>query len=442
MYPEFALVLHRPQSVFVSQVPLPMSFRQKAALIVLLAVLVRLAFVVAVDTRKLSVAHNPDTEDYLSFAYNLATGIGFAHAINEDQPFSQPVEFSAWRAPLYPMFLAAAFQISRNTLFLRCLQVALAGFSAYFLMEVALILFSQMAALISGVVFALYPLLIFYTADLGTETLFVFLLTATLLVYYRAGGNISSGHAFLLGVLTGLAALDRPNGLMLIPAFALAFWFRKHTRAEALRRIAVLTVAVAMVVLPWTYRNYRLYHKLVLISSNGGANLWFGAYFRLVPDASMEEIGYSQHKALRDVPEPDREKYYYRQAFAILDHSPRRWGEMFASNFAAMYTLVPSAKLHSPKERILYSICFLPLLLSGVAGWIMLRRRWRELALLWGWVLADTFLYCIYVSSIRYRVASVDPVLILGTGVLVATVMSHRTSMALAVEPPLDSSRT
>jgi len=401
------------------------SFQLKSGLIILLAVLSRLAFVAAVDAGKLSVARNPDSEDYLSFAHNLATGVGFAHAVNEDQPFSQPVEFSAWRTPLFPMFLAAAFQISRNTLFLRSLQVVLAGCSVYFLMGVALILFGESAALISGLVFALYPLLVFYTAELETETLFVFLLTATLLAYYRGGNKISSVRAFLLGVLTGLAALDRPNGLMLIPAFALAFLLGVSKRGEALWRAAVLVLAAAIVVLPWTYRNYRLYHEFVLISSNEGANLWFGAYFRLVPGASMEEIGYSQHRALRDVPEPERDKYYYHQALAILDHSPQRWGEMFASNFAAMYTLVPSARLHSLSERVSYTICYVPLLVTGMGGWLLLRRRWRELSLLWAWVLADTALYCIYISSIRYRVASVDPILILGTGVLGSALLEH-----------------
>ena len=401
------------------------SFRRKATLVILLAVVVRVAFVAAVGSGKIKPEHNPDAEDYLSFAHNLATGVGFAHAVNEDQPYSQPVEFSAWRTPLFPIFLAGAFQISRNILFLRCLQVMLAGFSTYFLIRTALVLFGESAALIAGIAFALYPPLIFYTAELGTETLFVFLLSATLFTYYCTRGRLSLWRVFFLGVLTGLAALDRPNGLMLIPAFALAFWFSTQPRRDTLWRVGVLILAVAVVVLPWTYRNYRLYHKFVLISSNGGANLWFGAYFRLVPDASMDVIGYSQHQALRDVPEPEREKYYYRQAFAILDHSPQRWGEMFASNFAAMYAIVPSAKLHSLKARIAYSVFFLPVLLTGIAGWIMVRRRWREFSLLWGWVLADTFLYCIYISSIRYRIASVDPILLLGTGACIASLLAR-----------------
>jgi 4-amino-4-deoxy-L-arabinose transferase-like glycosyltransferase len=406
------------------------SLRWKAPLIILLAVVVRFAFVIAVDNGKVGVEHNPDAEDYLSFAHNLATGVGFAHAINEDQPFSQPVEFSAWRAPLYPIFLSIAFHVSRNTLFLQSLQVALAALSLYFLLRLGLILFGELPALIAGLAFALYPLLILYSAELTTESLFLFLLTAVLFLFYQAGKEHSPARVFCLGVLTGLAALCRPNGLMLVPVLTLALWLTTHNRGQATRRVIVLALAVAIVVLPWTYRNYRLYHKFVLISTNGGATLWAGAHFRLDPGASMAELGYSQHKAFREVPEPDREKYYYRQAFGILDHSPRRWGELFLSNLAAMYTLVPSARLHILANRIIYSICYVPILLSGVAGWSLLWRRWRELSLLWGWVLADTALYCIYLSSIRYRVASVDPILLLGTGVFVAALLERRRDAA------------
>lgn len=404
---------------------MPHSFRWKAALIILLAILVRFAFVVAVDNGKVKFEHNPDAEDYLSFAHNLATGVGFAHALNEDKPFSQPVEFSAWRAPLYPMFLSIAFHLSRATLFLQSLQIALQAVSLYFLLQLGFILFGEAAALIAGLAFALYPPLIIYSADLTTESLFLFLLTAVLFIFYQAGKEHSLARIFSFGALTGLAALCRPNGLMLAPALVLAIWLTARGWKQAVPRLVVVTVSVLMIVLPWTYRNYRLFHKVVLISSNGGANLWFGAYFRLDPNATMDEVGYSQHQAFRDVPEPDREKYYYHQAFAILDHSPVRWGKMFLLNVAAMYTLVPSGRFHSLTNRIIYSVSYVPILFSGIAGWILLRRRWRELSLLWGWIIANTTLICFYISSIRYRVPSVDPILMLGTGVCISALLER-----------------
>ncbi len=380
---------------------------------------------VAVDKGLVKLEVNPDSSDLLSFGYNLATRVGFAHSIHEDQPFSQPVEFSAWRPPLYPAVLAIAFQLSHGTLFLRSLQAAFAVSSLYLFLRLGLILFGEWPALIAGLAFALYPPLIWYSVDLGTESLFLFLLTAALFVFYAAGRERSAARVFSLGVLVGLTALCRPNGLMLAPALVIAIWLTTSDWRQAARQTILLAVAVAMVVLPWTYRNYRLFHKFVLISTNGGATLWAGAHLRLEPGASLAEVGYSQHKAFRDVPEPDRDRYYYYQAFLILDHSPRRFGEMFLSNFAAMYTLVPSAQYHSLRNRLIYSLSYIPLLVFGVVGCWLLRRRWRELSLIWGWVLTNTALYCLFLSSIRYRIPTVDPVFMLGSGVCLAALLER-----------------
>lgn len=392
---------------------------------ILIAVVVRLAFVVEVGKGMVTFEFNPDSWDYMSFAHNLATGVGFAHAVNERQPFSQPVEFSAWRPPLYPAMLAAAFQFSRNIFFLQSLQIVFAALSLYFFLQLGFILFGELAALIAGLAFALYPPLIMYSADLGTESLFLFLLMAAFHVFYAAGVEHSARRDFGLGVLVGLAALCRPNGLMLAPALVLAIWLTASDWKRATCRIIVLTIAVAMTILPWTYRNYRLFHKVALITTNGGANFWAGAHLRLEPGASLADLAYSQHQALRDVPEPERERYYYRQAFAILDHSPRRFGEMFLSNFAAMYALVPSALYHSLSARIVYAISYIPTVLSGVAGWASLRRRWRELSLLWAWVATSTAMYCAFIGTLRYRVGTVDPILMLGTGVGLAALLER-----------------
>ena len=263
---------------------------------------------IAVDSGRLRVEHNPDAEDYLSFAHNLATGVGFAHAINEDKPYSQPVEYSAWRAPLYPMFLSVFLHISHSPLFLQSVQIALAAISLYFFLRLGLILFGETASLIAGLVFALYPPIIF---DGG------------LAVYPRAVPVAPDSGAVLASIrlrrnlvqfvfsfwvcLNWMGRFVQTQRLTLAPALVLAAWLRSSNWNRA------ATVHGAHGGgrnhgLSRTYRNYRLFHKLVLISTNGGANLWFGAYFRLDPNATMAEVGYSEHQAFRDVPEPEREK--------------------------------------------------------------------------------------------------------------------------------------
>jgi 4-amino-4-deoxy-L-arabinose transferase-like glycosyltransferase len=414
----------------------PNSFRWKAALVIVIAVVVRGAFVVAVDRGALGFESNPDSLDYLSFAHNLATGVGFAHAVDEGRPFSQPVEFSAWRPPLYPAVLAVAFRFSRNAWFLQSLQVAFAGVSLYFFLRLGFVLFGGLAALIGGLLFAFYPPLIMYSADLGTESLFLLLLTAVFFLFYAAGTEHSLPRVFSLGLLVGLAALCRPNGLMLAPALVLSICLTARCWRQATGRVVVLTMAVAMVVLPWTYRNYRVFHKFVLISTNGGANFWAGAHTRLDPGASLADIGFlhmldsmspPQRRAMEALSEPEQEREFYRMGSAIVDHSPRRLATMAWRNFAGMYALVPSRRYHNLRNRLIYCASYIPLLVSGIIGFGLVWRRWKEFALFWVWMVANTALYCLYLTAIRYRIPTIDPILMLGSGVCFAALLGrHR----------------
>jgi 4-amino-4-deoxy-L-arabinose transferase-like glycosyltransferase len=416
------------------------SFRCKATFVIALAIVVRLAFVIAVQEGKVSYPASPDMVDYFSFAHNLATGVGFAHAVNEGQPFSKPVEFSAWRPPLFPAFLAIAFQFSRNILFLRLLQVAVAGISAFWFLRIGFVLFGELPALIACLTFAIYPPLVIYSADLASESLFLLLTIGVLFVYYAPGNQRSLTRVAGLGVLVGLAALCRPNGLLLAPALALAIVLTTRGWRQAVRELVVLGMALAMVVLPWTYRNYRLFHQVVLITTAGGPVLWSGVHLRLDPGASLNDLHFvhlqdafpeTERQRMEMLSEPEQEQYFYQKAFKVLDHSPRRFALMVWRNFEAMYTLVPSAQYHSLSNRVLYSISYIPLLLTGVAGWILLLRRWRDLSLLWAWALFTTAFYCFCVIAIRYRVPTIDPILMLGTGVFVDALarVARRNSM-------------
>jgi len=377
------------------------SFRWKVTLVILIAVLVRSALVAAVEKGVVRLEENPDSYDLLSFGYNLATGVGFAHAVNESQPFSRPVEFSAWRPPLYPAVLAVALQVTRSTVLLRLLQVAFSAVTLYLFLRVSFLLVGELPSLIAGLIFALYPPLVFYGIEISTENLFFFLLTAIFFAFYQAEQPHTVRRVFGVGVLIGLAALCRPNGLMLAPAVVLAIWLMAPTRGYAISRTVVVAIAISFTILPWTYRNYQLFHRFVLITTQGGPTFWAGAHLRLDPGATLADVGYAQHSAFREISEPERERYYYRQGLSILDHSPRRVGQLLWANFQAMYALVPSRLYHSSRTRIVYSSSFVPVLITGVAGWFLLRRRWRELALLWGAVVATTALYCIYLGSIR-----------------------------------------
>jgi len=130
-----------------------------------------------------------------------------------------------------------------------------------------------------GWVLALWPTLIMFTTVLASELPFLVLTAAALDLWTGSGRNVLvRGGA--VGLLLGCAALVRPVALALPVVFGGALVLErglgKTTLLEQTRLVAVALIAMACVVAPWTLRNYRLYHEVVLVSTNGGITLWMG----------------------------------------------------------------------------------------------------------------------------------------------------------------------
>ena len=77
----------------------------------------------------------------------------------------------------------------------------------------------------------------------------------------------------------GLAALARPNALLLAPMLLVWLLWSLRERLSFARRLALaaaLSAGVALLVLPATARNYAVGGDLTLITSSGGSNFFVG----------------------------------------------------------------------------------------------------------------------------------------------------------------------
>jgi hypothetical protein len=75
---------------------------------------------------------------------------------------------------------------------------------------------------------------------------------------------------------TGAATVVRPQVLVVLPAFALAWWISDVGWRGAVRCLAVPSVGVLVFVTPWAIRNAVVLDAFVPISTNGGDNLCVG----------------------------------------------------------------------------------------------------------------------------------------------------------------------
>jgi len=243
-----------------------------------LALAVALVLVLVVWQRQSAVARSGDVYMFGDLGRNLANGSGFRFT-------GRPL--TVRRAPLYPAAIAALFLIfGEHPLAIQLFQCALVAGTCLLVFEIARRLFSIRTAVIAAAISIVHPMVMRYVPDIQVETLLTFLYTLTA---YRTIRLLESGtvvNGFGVGVSAALAAMVKGVALP-YPAFFIAYYLFSRRRSSGTRGlrlpgwqpIAAMLVAMALVILPWTYRNYRLTHQFVLISGNASAEFLRGYVF-------------------------------------------------------------------------------------------------------------------------------------------------------------------
>ncbi|MFN7135361.1 MAG: ArnT family glycosyltransferase, partial [Myxococcales bacterium] len=189
--------------------------------------------------------------DYYDFlGERLARGEGFP-----DGPF--------WQPPLYPIVLGALYRTFGHSLWApRVLQLVLGALTSGLAASLARRLTgSSPASLLAGLLVALNGSLLFYDGELLPTSLATFL--SALAVW-----ALLANRPLAAGACIGLGALAVAPVLFLLPV---ALLFANGVRP----RLALLAVC-AGIVLPATAYNFARSGEPILISANGGVNLWIG----------------------------------------------------------------------------------------------------------------------------------------------------------------------
>ncbi len=117
------------------------------------------------------------------------------------------------------------------------------------------------------------PTLVFYSATLGYETALAVVLAAVTDLALLAPARPRAWHVAAAGLLLGAGALLKPVCLF-VPGLLLVWWLLAGAGWRAPLYAAACAVCIALVVAPWTWRNYLVLDAFVPISTNGGYVLW------------------------------------------------------------------------------------------------------------------------------------------------------------------------
>ena len=180
----------------------------------------------------------------------------------------------AWTGPAYPYALALFFRLCGNAAEItgKWFNVILSSATlvpAYFVYKKLL---KGRKAAAAFVITALFPHYIAYCNVLGTEVFFVFLFMSLLFVQLYFPDKKAAWP--VLGVLCAALALTKPFML----AYPVICACVRRTESGGVKKtlafFGVVFVSMLIVISPWTYRNYRLFGRIIPVSYNMGYNMY------------------------------------------------------------------------------------------------------------------------------------------------------------------------
>ena len=214
-----------------------------------------------------SVTYVPaaDFEWYHRQAANLAQG----QSVSTE--WGQPTAF--W--PIgYPLILSVFYRLLGSELLIaQILNIILSCGITLLTFMLGREIFTEKIAKRAALLMAFLPSLTFYVIMPMADIPFSI---SVLILLYLSIKRSTYINVILMGIVFGIATLMKPV-ILFFPLFLYGIRVirEKQWRTAILQLILVLIIGEA-IMLPWQIRNYRTFGSFVLVSNNGGYNMWMG----------------------------------------------------------------------------------------------------------------------------------------------------------------------
>lgn len=277
-----------------------------------------------------------------NIAVSVAQGHGFA------SPFRVNTGPTAWMTPVYPALLAGVFRIfgiykfnsylaatSLNILFasLTCIPIFFAG------KRIAGARLGATAAWL----WAIFPNAILLTYESMWEACLSALLAAIILWATLVLAESSRPRDWIAyGALWGLTLMTNPTLASLLPLLLIWLAWRAHTQRHEWLALPAIALGVALLCcIPWTVRNYAIFHRLVPLRSVLGLQLWLGNNPQAAPPwlGTLHPINdQTERQKYIEMGEMDYMRVKKREALRYIQAHPRHELHLAALRFVAIWS--------------------------------------------------------------------------------------------------------
>lgn len=381
---------------------------------------------------------------YEQAADNILTGAGFVGTAS-----NEPIIF---RTPAYPYFVAAVYHFFGvgNHLALLLFQAALDALTGLLIYWTGMKIVNNKAAILAGVLFAIYPLSAYYTLRVFPESMFTLSMMAVAASLVWSMEADRPFRFLLVGFTVGLSALIKPVVMLLTPFIGVVMLLRAPSSwKRVIRNTTLMVVGFVVLVSPWSLRNYLVTGQFIPLATGGGYSMWVGN--NLTGDG-REDDELDQQTLTRFMEERraissyfdttrnisfEEDRAFMRSAMESIANHP--W-ESFTLTFKKLYRFW--FDIYAPENKwaqLLAMIMQGGLLLFAVYGTVRLLLQGHPVHLLLAPAVYLMLMHSLVISTLRYSMPAV-PVLCLlavaGLGDLLYRLLSSGSSDWLKPRTP------
>lgn len=383
----------------------------------------------------------PDEEAYWEAARSLAAGQGLVDEFG----------FRATYMPAYPAFLSI-YAGCREPLFWARIGQALFGalvapaamlLAWRWCMAVSLPSKALSVALLTGVVVAFDPFLVFFSGLLLTEAIFAAALVGAMaftVTMADPGKHLSIRDALLAGAMLWLCIMLRPSAVFLAALLPFAIILRRRFQRRSWLATGLLIAVPTLGLFPWAMRNHQTIGQWRWLTTRGGISLYDGVRQGATGDSDLAHT--KTLPQVQGMSETEWDAYFGELARQAIREDPGRIVRLMGAKFLRTWSLKPNVAAYrsGPVAWISAAWMAVILILAAIGLCAALSRRTgapgqrpsrhdRATAVLHLLlpVIVFTLLHIIFVGSVRYRVPVMPFVCVLAATGLVAAVRGRRT---------------
>ena len=378
---------------------------------------------------------HPQLEEAAVIARNIVAGRGFTFSY-------LGIVYHSYQAPLPALLGAVSYWLTGSPASYMTLQILAGTLLSVIAAAIAHRLCGHwIAALAAGILVALHPGLVVYNASRFHPLSFDSLVFSLgLLQSFRLAEKPDTVRGAQMGAIVGIGLLSRPTMLVFLPVSAV--WLVVVTsaamRRAAIRSAIVATICAAVIIAPWTIRNYRLHDRFVFILTTDNELLWRGNN----PHANGSSYLDKDHTVLSTLPadalfdlehqpnEIAQSQWFRTRALAFMRSDPAAFARLLVRKFVIFWSWGSVTGVLYPRQWVQAYLTYyvLAVVLAALGVWQILRMHRQSvhlLVLVGAFMLTLSLLQTIYYVEGRHR-WGIEAMLLAVSGVGVAALSRRR----------------